>query len=255
MGLISRWKKGNAPKQKYYGGDQLALGKLRDQAQQGIAQGADTAQQGLDTTNTAATRAGQQYDALNSEQHRLSQRSNAGFDRTVGALEADAANASQDYRRTADSAFQANQDRNMRQALALGNRGGAAGVRAAIDAQSSANAQAASEAEVTRANEQNQLLGLRQNALTTAAGMYSGRQQGADTMRAQNVGTAAGLAQNAGSLQAQTGLAQQGSYLDAQQNMENSQLNAARENEQLRIEGRRTRFNRISDPLGLHGGK
>lgn len=283
MAFWSSWKRNNKPKEKFYGGSKEQLDQYRNQYQQGIQQGRETANAGVAGAQNAANVAREQLNTMNIEQQRLADDSNAGFRQSAGdyqegrdatlanagALEADAATMEQKYQNTADSQFRANQSRNMRMALALGNRGGAAGVRAALDAQGAANAQAAVDAENVRAQQMNQMIGMRQNALQSAAnirgnvgaqdqsaaGLYSNRQQQADANRMSNVNQAAQLQQSAGQLAAQTGMAQQGQYLDAQGNMENAQLNSQREHEQLRIEGRRTRFNRIADPLGLHGGK
>jgi hypothetical protein len=296
MAFWSSWKRGNKPRKQYYGGSEEAYKEAQQRTQAGIDAGAGMADQGVEQGYAAADAASEQYGQLTSaqenfrhEQDRLGQRSERGFDKNMqnygagrgaildnaSALEADAANMAQSYQQTADSAFRANQSKSTRQAAALASRGGAAGLRAALAGQQQANADAQAQAEITRANEFNQIAGMRQNALQSAAGIrsgvgaqdqsaagvYSNRQQGADANTisanagiANNIAGAAGTQQNAAALGASTGASREQAYMDAQQNMENAQLNTARENEQQRLAQRSQRFNRLRDPFGIHGG-
>lgn len=280
MAFWSSRARARQPKMKYYGGSRGDLNNARQWYNSQEVEGGKEYDKGLAQNAAVAQQAGQSYGRLNddlqdyrSDQERLAGKSEAGFDAQQAAvasnarvLERDAANMGRDYQQTAEMQFARNQDANTRSALAMGARGGASGLRTALATQSNANAGAARDAEVIRANEANQMIGLKQQALTSAAGIrqgaagqYSNRQQvadanqaGANAQMASNVGNEAQIGQNAAALQTQAGASKRDTYLQARQDTELAQLNAAREQELARTGAEKDRFNRMRDPFGLH---
>jgi hypothetical protein len=296
MAFWSSWKRGNKPREQHYGGSEEAYKATQDKYAAGAEEGAAMSGRGVADARDAAAKAGAEYGRLGGDLQRLQSQQagqaqtadrgfqgsmrdysqgRAGITANAQALEADAANMKQNYQNTAQSAFNAQRDANTRSALAMGSRGGAGGLRAAMAGAINANQQAGTQAQITQAQEMNQMIGLQQNARQAAAnirsgvsaqdqaaaGQYAGRQQnalanqaGAIAQRSSNTGAATDAAQAAGQLGAQVGTAREGAYLDATANVENAALNASREAEQARLAQRSQRFNRIRDPLGIHGG-
>lgn len=199
-----------------------------------------------------ADRAGSGFDSSMSDYR-------AGRDATLGnasALESFGANAAQEYKQTADKQFAANQDRNQRSALAMAAGRGAAGLRTALASSTQANTEAANQAEITRAQQFNDMNQQRQNALVNAAniragvgsqdqgsaGQYSGRQLqyennaqsglqlglNADVQRGQ-------LGQNAAQIQGSFGGQREGLGTTAEVGVNTAQLAADQKNEEARV--------------------
>lgn len=282
------------PQKQYYGDSEAEYEHYKGKYGTGASNADLEATRGVARSGTAADNAEQRYGRLASdvqdygrEQQNEAGQADQGFDRSMGdyragrsgvlanagRLEADAAGLADTYQQTSDRAFQLNQNRAERAAMAQGARGGASGLRTAIASQTAAGADAAAQAEVTRAQELNQLAQMKQNAYATAAGIrsgqgaqdqgagqiYAGRQQnaygnlaGANAQRAGIVGEQFGAQQNAAELQAGTAIAQQGNYLGAETAMNAAQLNASREREQARQQQKTTQYNRWTDPFGTH---
>ncbi len=290
---MKRRQERDKPKVQYYGGSEEALNAERNRATEGAKAGSDVATQGLADSREATNRANAQYayqqlqnDKFAREQERKAGNAAVGFNQSMGdyrgargqilnsagKLESEFENANANYQATADKAFNANQNQATRNALAVGARGGASGIRAALASSTAANAEAAQQAEIIRAQEANQLLGLKQGALESAAGIrsnvagmdqgaasqYAGREATADASRfgayqqmSQNTANQAQLGQNLGAQGVEAGTAERGQYLDYQGNMENAQLNSEREREQLRVQGREKRRDFLRNPFGF----
>lgn len=263
MGLLTKSTK---PKKQWYGGSEEAY-----KAQQGVLSGGVTAADkaaasSVGRINLAADDASRQYGEFATGQQQQAAQAGSGFqsqmagvDRNAGQIEDAAGRLEQDYKRTAELQFAANQNRAANQAAATASTGGAAGLRTALASQAQAGADAAAQAEITRAQEANQLADRKLGAYATAAGirqeaggLYSGRQQNAYANQASAIGGQYAAQQGAAELGAGTAVAQQGNYLNAQTAMETAQLNAAREREQQRQDQKRTQYNRWTDPFGTH---
>ncbi len=188
-------RKEMAPRAQYYGGSEEASKRFESQFQGGIQQGTSQAQAGIDRVNRAADAAGPGLSNAAAQANQIAARNAAqadaagrGFGSQIGmyndgraailgnasTLERQAASLPQTYMQTSQQAFAANQDANARNAMSLAARGGAAGLRAALAGSTTSNAQAAAQAEITRANEMNQLAQMQQNAITQAANIRSG---------------------------------------------------------------------------------
>ncbi len=202
----------------------------------------------------------------------------ANYDASRGAilgnasqLEQLANNAPANYMKTDQAAFAAQQDAGARQAMAISAQGGAGGLRSALATNAASGAQAQQQANITRANEYNQLLGMQQSGIASAsnirsglaaqdqsaAGLYAGREQAAAGQQGSLMRDQAGTAQNdaaigmeAATLRTNTGLGQQTANLDSRANMENSQLNAGRESEKQRLDKQKDTFDRWIKPFG-----
>lgn len=279
------------PQAQHYGGSPEAAEAYRKQFNAGIQGGAGNIAAGIERSNDAAHLADRSLAENAATSRALLNRNvsrgdtagsgfadslgkyNAGRDAVLGnarTLEADAAALPQTYQQTADAAFRLNQDRNMRNALATSAGRGAAGLRTALATQGQANADAINQAELTRANEFNQLQQMKQNALVQAAGirsgvgaqdqgaagMYSGRQQAFDA-NALNANAQAGgfnlnranVQQNAAGLQGQIGLSTQGQYIGALTGMEGDQLGANQKSEDQRQVYERQQYNKKWSPV------
>lgn len=296
MAFWSSWKRGNDPREQYYGGSKEAYEKQKDTYAEGAKRGEATAAQGVSDARAAADASARGYGRINSEMNRSqaeqrqeAQQADSGYDTAMGdyrggrgaildgasAMERDADNMKRDYQQTAQAQFNAQKDANQRAALAMGSRGGASGLRAAMSGSINANSAAQQQAQITQAQEMNQLAAAQQQARAAAAGIrsgvgaqdqaaasqYAGRQQNAYGNQAQltaqqsgNVGAQGQLAQSAGQLAAQTGTAQQGQYMDATTAMETAQLNTSREAEQQRLQRQSQKWNRVVHPFGILGG-
>ncbi len=261
---------------QYYGGSQEAADAYRQKYDEGSMQGGLLTQQGLDQGQRSVTDARGQNRYTNmklgdlaTNQGAEAAAAGAGFDRQVGnadmsramvlgqgqKLEQMANRAPQEYMRTDQNAFQAQQDQATRGALSIGAGGGASGVRAALAGSQDANAAAAQQAQMVRANEYNALLGNRQQAVGQAAGIYSGvgaqdqslaqlqsqRQLQATGQQASLYGAQGNLALGTGQLgvsqagQATTaGLTTQGQYIGAETTANSAELQAAQANEAAR---------------------
>lgn len=273
------------PQAQFYGGDEEQSRIYRNEFKEGARAGSTQAQAGIDRTNSAANYAqqsladrGTEASNLGADAQRKSAEAGGGFDRSIGdyrggrdatlgnaaKLEASADNMAQEYQQTSDKAFALNQDRNQRSALSMAAGRGAAGLRTALATSSQANADAANQAEITRANEANQLIGMRNDARVNAAGIrsgvgtqdqnaanaYSGRQQtfDANALNANNQAgqfdvAGANVQQNAGALETNAGITSRGQYLGATQGMEGDQLSANQKNEDQRQVDERNRYN------------
>jgi hypothetical protein len=297
MAFWSSWKRGNKPREQYYGGSKEAYEQKQVDYDAGARRGEAIARQGVSDARGAAADAGAAYGRLDNnlqnfetQQAYDAQSANRGFQGSMGdydqgrgailagasAMERDANNMKRDYQQTAQAQFDASRDATQRSALALGSRGGASGLRSAMAGSTNANAAAAGQAQITQAQEMNQLAAAQQQARAAAAGIrsgvgaqdqaaasqFAGRQQNAYgnqanaiAQRSGNVGANAQIAQSAGQLGAQTGAAMQGQYMDSATAMETAALNSSREAEQMRLDRQKQRYSRITDPMGLHGGQ
>jgi hypothetical protein len=169
---------------------------------------------------------GSQNTTLRNQQFMQGGAYGAGADRSIGdyntgrgailagasELEGYARNAGAEYQSGADKAFAASQQRNQQQALGLAAGRGANSIRTALATSQSANAQGALDQQVVKAQEANQLNAMRNQAVTSAAGIRSGvggMDQSAAGMQAQrqqqaNAQVAGYQNQNAGIVQANT---------------------------------------------------
>jgi hypothetical protein len=280
------------PQQQYAGGSKEASEAMQKRYEAGQAAGSAAMHGGINRTNAAADRASAGYgrmagDARN--QQALSQQ-RAGEDRgralstagqATGVADKDmlqdrqrmlgmADNAAKDYQRTADAQLRSSQDSTQRQALAQGSRGGAGGLRAALAGSLNANQQAASQAQITNAQEQNQIMDLksnlygkaadvstnRANVYGNAAGLFSGREDSArnNALAQQGVqgnAISGGYAAqaNAGAQQTGAGVATQGQYLGAESSKTAAELGAAREAELQRQAFEKGEYTREWMPL------
>lgn len=291
LGLNKGARKGFAPKQQYWGGSKDASDAARARYLAGEKAGGKQADQGVARGNRAAETASGRYDDLRTgaNTQQTIQQGEADYDRrrglgagndyqagrgatlaNAGKLEQMGDNAAQDYQRTAQVQFRNQQDANQRQALALGTSGGPSGLRAALASSTLGNAQAAQQAQVTQAQEQNNILSMRQNAYGQAAGIRQGvggqdlgamGQYGQQAESQRNAaiqqqgvqgnaisGTLAGQ-QNAAALGAQTGTAARGQYLGAQAAQGNAELNAGREYEGQRQQNEKYNYTQDYYPL------
>ncbi len=268
-----------AARPTWFGGSSGGADYYRDRYESGemaaaqglIGQGQAQSQGARALSQRDTTAVGGQLGTLAGQQGQLAQRSEAGFGQAVdqygqsrgqtlqaaGRLTDMANRAPQEYMKTDQNAFQAQQDQATRGALSIGAAGGASGVRAALAGSQDANAAAAQQAQMVRANEFNALLGNRQQATTQAAGLYgdigardqgmantfSGRQEQATGQQAQLIGAQGDLALGQGQLgvtaggqTTNAGTALTGTYVGAQTNVNKAQLEADVAYEQQRQE-------------------
>jgi len=262
------------PEQQYAGGSKEASERMQQRYEAGTTAGGQGMQAGINRTNAAADRAADSYGRLagNARNQQIQSQYRAGEERgrALGSagqmtgvantelaqdrqrMMAMADNASRDYQRTADAQLRASQDSTQRQALAQGSRGGASGLRAAMAGSLNANQQAATQAQITNAQEQNQLMGMRadmygkandianQRAAVygNAAGLFSNREDAARNnalaqqgVQGNAIGGGYGAQAGAGAQQTGAGVATQGAFLGAESAKTASELNAAREAE------------------------
>ena len=104
-------------------------------------------------------------------------------ERSAGMLEGYAQNAASEYQSAADKAFNASTERTQRQALGIAAGRGAGAVRQALAGAQGANAQAALDQQVVRAQEANQLNAMRNDAVANAAGIRQAGLGGAADVR------------------------------------------------------------------------
>jgi hypothetical protein len=199
MGLISRIRdRRNAkkPVQQYYGGSEEAANAYRsrnntrtDAAEGQIAGDRATVAQERIEARDANARLGAKADATYYDQTEKAQgygaRSDdflneydtgkgatlAGantLDRLGGQLEANANSAAANYQSAADKAFKAATERSQQQALSIAAGRGNGSVRSALATSGAANAQAALDQQVVRANEMNQIMDLQRQGLAQA---------------------------------------------------------------------------------------
>lgn len=284
---------GFTPRQQYWGGSEEALNADREQNDKAIKAANRHATSARRDSANASVRSGQAFTRENNrlarwshDQGNLAERSGASVDQaladyregraaTLGnaaALEQSADRAEQNYKQTSDAAFRANTDANNRQALAMASRGGAAGLRTALATNTNANAQASAQAEITRAQELNQIQSSREAALVNAAniragvgtqdqgvaGLQSNRQQAAygnqlaaSAQKSNNIGTQGGLAAQTAGDRLNAATAERSQYIDQGVSMETAQLNAEREAEQQRLYARQKAYDRDVDPVGF----
>jgi hypothetical protein len=280
------------PEQQYAGGSKEASKNMQQRYVKGAEYGGKTMRAGLDRTNEAADLAGKDYGRARGqaivEQRQATERAGEERGRALGSAGqmagvADkemgqdrqrmlrmADNASRDYQRTADAQLKSSQDSTQRQALAQGSRGGAGGLRAAMAGSLNANQQAATQAQITNAQEQNQLMQTkadmygkahdistnRANVYGNAAGLFTGRE---DAARSQGIaqqgieGNAAagrfGAQAAAGGQETGAGLTTRGQYLGAETGKTAAELNAAREYEGQRQQNEKANYTNDWFPL------
>lgn len=121
--------------------------------------------------------------------------------RSADMLEGYAQGAAGEYQSAADAAFQAAQNRNQKNALALAAGRGAGSIRTALATANSGNQQAALDQQVVKAQEMNALNAMRNQAVADAAGIRMGGIEGATGIRsglsAQDLAAAEQRANNA----------------------------------------------------------
>jgi len=265
-----------------YAGQQLAGQKMTDAGVARARQAADNASrayEGLrEDANTQQTI--QQVNAANDRSSALASGQNyqagrGGILRDASKLEGMGDTASRDYQRTSNMAFQQQLAQNQRNALGVAAGRGPAGLRAALAGVTNANADATSQAQITQAQEQNNILGMRQNAYGQAAGIRSnvGAQdlgamgqygsQAADErnnalaqqgVQGNAIGGYANVQQNAGALAAQAGTNRTGQYLGAETAKGNAELNAGREYEGQRQQNEKYNYTQDWFPLKRFSG-
>lgn len=284
-------RKKYAPQKQYAGGSEAASKRQRAEFAGGTNLANDMVARSEERANKAAYASGKAYDQLRGTaaagQNVASSNAEAAgrlADQGLGdyrsgrqaslsnaaAMEQFARNAPNEYQQTAQRQFAAQQDANTRNALALGATGGPSGLRAALASSTAANAQAANQAQMTQANEYNQLLGMRNDALAnasnvrqnqgsqdlSAAGQSAQREQAARASQlgwagaenqavAGKLGAQMGTAQLAGNL----GTASRGQYLGARSSQDASELDAARAAEAQRQGWEREEYTKQWMPL------
>jgi hypothetical protein len=281
-----------APKQQYWGGSKDYAERTRGRNEAEVRNAGDTVRTGIERSNTAADDASQRYGRLEGrasfEQNRAGERAaeerasalgSAG--RMTGVADTEMAqdrsrmlalgdNLSRDYQRTADAQLRASQDSTQRQALAQGSRGGAGGLRAALAGSLNANQQAATQAQITNAQEQNQLMGMKADMYSrandisgaragiygNAAGLYSGREDAARNyalaqqgVQGTAVGGRYGAQADAATKEIGAGTAARGQFLGAEGTQGSAELNAAREQEAARQANEKANYTQKWFPL------
>ncbi len=277
--------------QQYYGGSQDAYQGYQQKYGQGVEKGGGLLGQGLaQSHNTALDNRVQnentrnQFGSFGAGQQNAAAQANAGFGQSAqnydqarnlvlgsaNQLQQFAQNAPSQYMKTDAAAFQAQQDSNQKAALSLGATGGAAGMRSALASSTDANMGASQNANINRANQYNQLLGMQQSALTNAGSLYSGvgaQDQGLAGLQSNRELNAYGnqanaLAQqgNLSNATAQIGLQQanmgvgaglttQGQYLGAEQNANTSQLASNQAYDALRQQDEKRDYDNTWRPM------
>jgi hypothetical protein len=280
------------PEQQYAGGSKAASAAMQARFEGGQRGAGKIMREGLDRTNAAADKAASGYGRLagNARNEELASRdraydanrrtlSNANKLNDVAGQDMSqdrqrllgmADSAAGDYQRTANRQLALSQDSTQRQALAQGSRGGAGGLRAALAGSLNANQQAASQAQITNANEQNQLMDLksnlygkaadvsanRANVYGQAASLFSGREDAArnNALAQQGVqGNAIAGGYNAqagaGANATGAGVATRGQYLGAEGSKTAAELGAAREAELQRQQNEKANYTNTWMPL------
>jgi hypothetical protein len=280
------------PEQQYAGGSKAASEAMQERHEAGQAAGDTTMREGIGRTNEAADKASRGYGRLagNARNEELASRgraydakmrtlSNANKLNDVAGQDMSqdrqrllgmADSAARDYQRTANTQLALSQDSTQRQALAQGSRGGAGGLRAALAGSLNANQQAASQAQITNAQEQNSLMDLksnlygkaadvsanRANVYGQAATLFSGREDAArnNALAQQGVqGNAIAGGYNAqagaGANATGAGVATRGQYLGAEGSKTAAELGAAREAELQRQQNEKQAYTNKWMPL------
>jgi hypothetical protein len=276
MHKVGSFLGGKAPKQKPYGGSEEQYKKYQESYGKGEAGGNAMVQRGVSGAKESGESTAKALEGVAGQQDKLA----AGYGKvatTAGAAQAEARgqyntsrsdylsgrtatlnnaqaverlanNLPQNYQQTAERQLAVNQGRNVRAAMSAGAAGGAGGIRNAVASAASANADAAAQAEITRAQEYNQLTGMQAGMYGQAAGIrgdVGGRDlgaagQAADVANAagaerlsamggqgasygakgQMIGAAGDSRYRASALETEAGTAQRGQYLGAQTTME-----------------------------------
>ena len=277
--------------QQYYGGSQAASQGYQDKYARGQTAGGALTQDALKNSGfiqnaNERTNADlrSQFGTFGNDQGQFASQAGQGFDQSAqnygqardlvlgsaGEIAQNARNAPDQFMRTDQAQFQAQQDSNQRAALAMGATGGAAGLRSALATSADANAAASQNANIARANQYNQLLGLQQQGLAQAAGLQSGvgaQDQGMAGLQSNRQLNAFGQQANAlaqqGNLSnatAQIGLQQanmgvgaglttQGQYLGAEQGMNTAQLAGAQAYDALRQQDAKRNYDNKWRPM------
>lgn len=320
MGMIKRIKARRAaknPRQQYYGGSEEALNATREVYGQGRRAGEARLDEGLsqldserqkagvinqglsqdasndrwrgmnqaDIANRGVTKSLDNYDATRAGQFKSAD----AIDANAGQLEGYAKNAANEYTSAADAAFKASTERNQRNALGLAAGRGNSAIRMALAGSQAANAGAAVDQQVTRAQEANQLNAMRNDAIANAAGirgtaagvrqnvgamdqqaagLQNAREQAFVQSGQQALGQRAAITAADAALGAQTagaridaGTGGRDAYLGAQQNMETAQLGQNMSYEQQRLANAKTKGpgaklgSVIFDPMNFRGSE
>jgi hypothetical protein len=291
LGMDEKDKRKMDPQQQYWGGSKEAYDASIARYKAGASGGAAMADGAVDDARTAAAGARNAYSALggdwkeyNAEQSNEAAQADSGFDRSMadyrsgragvlnnaGRIEASAVGLPQSYQQTADRAFQLNQNRAERAAMAQGARGGAGGLRTAIASQAAAGADASAQAEIIRAQEFNDLQRQQRDAYATAAGIragqgaqdqgagqiYAGRQQNSYANLAGGLGARGGLVgatyaaeSDAARLGAEVGAGREANYLGAETAANAAQLGSSREYESARQSNEKRNYTNKWFPL------
>lgn len=251
-----------APQQQYWGGSEKASQEAQRLYHQGQMEANQGVRAGVTRTNDAADVASDWYRGMTRDAERrvgtsTDRMTRAAQDYNVGRtgslanaqrLEELGQNAPQAYQSTAQSAFRSQQDANQRAALGMAAGRGAAGLRTALASSAVANQQAAQQAQITQAQEQNELLGMQQSAYGQAAnirqaqgaqdlssaGLFAQREQAQQGLMGNAVAGNFGAQAGAGAQEVAAGTAARGQYLGAETSKGVAELNAAREQEAAR---------------------
>ncbi len=276
---------------QWYGGSQQNFESYQDKYGRGASGGGAIMQSGLADARLAAQGAATansgvagNFGLLANQQSQLAAQANGGFNQSAGnynsarnmvlgsanELAQNARNAPGQFMQTDRAQFQAQQDANQKAALALGATGGAAGLRSALATSADANSAASQNANITRANQYNQLLGLQQSGLSSAASLQSGvaaqdqgmaglqanRQAGAVGQQANayaqqgNLNNTSGqLGIQAANIQTGAGLTTQGQYLGAEQGANTSQLASSQAFDALRQQDAKREYDNTWRPM------
>lgn len=263
LGLDSEDRKKMSPQQQYFGGSAEASKESRDRFKAGANAGDLEVAAGIKRADVAAGQATDDYRGMRDDavarQQLLGRQADAGYaraDTNQGKLEAIADNAPRDYQRTAQLQFQGQQDANQNQALALGSTGGAGGLRTALASSTQANAQAANQAQITQAQEYNQLKGMQAGIYGQSAELSAQREQAArqnqlaqQGVQGNAIAGAYGAQANTANMQVGAGTAERGQNIGAEVAQGQAELGAAREYEGQRQQNEKYNYTQDWFPL------
>ncbi len=291
LGLDEQDRAKLAAQAQFYGGSQENYEGYQDKYGKGVASGGQLANQSLGqaqnvTSFNDSVNAGlrSQFNAYGQAQENVANQAGAGFNRSAqdygqarnlvlgsaNQLQQFAQNAPSQYQKTDAAAFQAQQDSNQKAALSLGASGGYGGMRSALASSTDANMAASQSANINRANQTNQLLGMQQSALTNAGSLYSGvgaqdqgmaglqanRQAGAYGQQANAIAQQGNLSNASAQIGLQganmgvgAGLTTQGQYLGAEQGANTAQLASNQAYDALRQQDAKREYDNTWRPM------
>lgn len=255
LGLDKGAREKFAPRKQPWGGSEGYAERMRNTYETGAANADKDMRAGLERSNTAADKGATAYAQMRSDSDREQMLAGMRAEEEREAARGGAAKMvgiADNYQQTADAQLRSAQDTNQRQAMGLAAGRGAAGLRSALAGSTAANQQAATNAQIVNAQEQNE----RANIYGQAAGLYSGReaQERQNALAQQGIqGNAIGgqlaAQQNAAQLQTGAGMGTRGQFLGAQAAQNTAELNAAREYEQQRQQNEKYNYTQDWFPL------